>query len=550
MKVTMPSICNCKHTAPAFDDGFDKYLELLSTTAKMWLTEHPSGLFTTKASENDLFALYLRNIKVEVRQTYNCNACRHFVNRFGGLVVIDELTGKTFSPFWTAPATSVPVTLRKAFQALAQKVAKSPVTGVFYPATSVIGEPFTGTWKHLSCRFPAAYIKSLPESRLQTNEQIASGKKEDFRILKESRKAYSLKTVRQAVTLLRTDSLNRSEKFIDIAKWFEEIQDTSFEGTAGNNMLWCRVVKAPKGFCHIKSSMIGTLLDDLEAGLPLEVVKRKFAEKTQGDVYMRPQALPDAGNVKRAEQIFEKLGLEEALHRRYATLDECEVLWKSFVPKSKQPSSGIFASVPVKQKVEQTPLKDRTPIVMTWEKFTRTVLPTAEKIQLMVPGGQASFGAYVTAENPFAPPLLQWDSEKSRNQTSWYVYHMGSLATNWNLQPYMLVNVLGISPGPHMWEASKVNGDFSRHAKGALLILEGARDLRAADCGLAIFPETLRGDLHEVRSTIEAYSRKGTLGQPFDQHAAGLLLSDKNAVAELHVTSGGVQQTYKIDRWD
>ncbi len=56
---------------------------------------------------------------------------------------------------------------------------------------------------------------------------------------------------------------------------------------------------------------------------------------------------------------------------------------------------------------------------MTWEKFARTVLPDAETIELYVPAEAAPYVAMVTAANPQAPPILQWDRAERRNPVSW-----------------------------------------------------------------------------------------------------------------------------------
>ena len=64
------------------------------------------------------------------------------------------------------------------------------------------------------------------------------------------------------------------------------------------------------------------------------------------------------------------------------------------------------------------------PVTLTWEKFVRTVLPTAARIEAQTPATPERFVALVTASDPAAPPILQWDVETNRNPFSWY-YHAG-----------------------------------------------------------------------------------------------------------------------------
>jgi hypothetical protein len=65
--------------------------------------------------------------------------------------------------------------------------------------------------------------------------------------------------------------------------------------------------------------------------------------------------------------------------------------------------------------------------------------------------------------------------------------------------------------------------------------------------GTGIFPETLKSELHEVRSVIEAHSRQDSITGLADATACGI-----NAVgATVRVTAqSGITNTYKIDRLD
>ena len=65
-------------------------------------------------------------------------------------------------------------------------------------------------------------------------------------------------------------------------------------------------------------------------------------------------------------------------------------------------------------------------VTITWEKFRRTVLGSARKIEFYVPGKEECYTAILTAEDQEAPPIILWDTEENRNPFSWYVYSGGS----------------------------------------------------------------------------------------------------------------------------
>jgi hypothetical protein len=356
--------------------------------------------------------------------------------------------------------------------------------------------------------------------------------------------------VKQALNLLETDSLYRSEKCLGVARWFYDlhIKRSSAENSrAKENMVWYAVATAPVGYCHIKSTMIGTLLDDIVAVLPFETISRKFAEKMHPLQYQRPQAAPPSGNITRAEDIVEKLGIRKSLDRRFARVEELEKIWTPKEKKEQASGSGVFSHlIPKDSKKADIPDMNIPAITMTWRKFSETVLPKAESIEYYAPAHSECYSAITTAADMEAPPILQWDKEDRRNPFSWYLYNGGSSYHDWNLHTGYC-KVTGICLQPSMW----YGGNNSHISEGVFLILEGAKDTRYKTAGNALFPETLKSELREIRSTIEAYSKDAVLGGYDDSSACGIRLGSKYpSDIMLRVTTSTGAATYKIDRWD
>jgi hypothetical protein len=76
--------------------------------------------------------------------------------------------------------------------------------------------------------------------------------------------------------------------------------------------------------------------------------------------------------------------------------------------------------------------------------------------------------------------------------------------------------------------------------------LNGAHETKTG--GLALFPGTLKSELHGIRSVVEAYSREGTLGNQDGEHVVSLGVNARSL--ELRVTTKLGIQLVKIDRWD
>ena len=104
--------------------------------------------------------------------------------------------------------------------------------------------------------------------------------------------------------------------------------------------------------------------------------------------------------------------------------------------------------------------------------------------------------------------------------------------------------VVAVSLRPSQWQDG-----FCHHHKGALFVLPNCVD--SNDAGNALFPETIRSEMHGARSVIEAYSRKATLSGREQASACGLLFDGKDAPVLVRALGPGrVWTTYKIDRWD
>lgn len=528
------------------NDGWEKLLSDIQESfndALDAMTGRPEAIFTTLASEIDLFDIFLKNLPEEARQHYNCNACRHFVNTYGHLATIDD-RGDLHPLMWQY----APSFFERATDELYNAVKRSKATGMFFTSSKVLGTPKTGVWTHMSVAIPA-HLRY--KNRLKTADQRMAEKREDFKMLMHALNKYDLETIKTAVNLLNSDTLYRSEKIAGIADWFLRVAQTadSLRGktmtyAAYNNRVWKYVAEAPEGFCHISSSMIGTLLDDIQDGYTLETVKRKFDEKMNPLKYQRPKTAPGYQNVLRAEKIVEELGLRESLKRRFARLDEIETIWKPAIEPPAKTPTGVFAGIKTKEQLaKKTNDIQPSEMVMTWEKFVRTVLPVARKIEVILQSGRSNFAAMVTAVDPNANPIIQWDTEEHRNPVSWYLYNGGSYASTWNMC-IAPATVTGIALQPNMWQPG-----YEHHGAGALFILEDCKDGNNKSSGL--FPEILRSELREVRHTIEAYSNANELGGYDEASACGILIQSGFKIPVwLRVTTDVGVRNYKLDRWD
>lgn len=501
-------------------------------------------LFTTNAT--GLWEAYLASAPPETRQSRNCNCCRSFIEKFGGLVTISE-SGEIESAVWPKHA---PPQYADAAHILRRVVGFSHVTGVFRAKEKTWGTPVTGPWSHMAIVPPKSILST---SRLETPHQEMAAKLEEFRMLQRSLQEFPIHFVQTAHAYLTNGSLYRSEKCEGVAKWLLDLHEKLEEQKHGasrirNNLVWRAVAKAPPGYCHVRSGMIGTLLEDIAAGLPFEDIKRKWADKMDPTQYMRPTAPPSAGNIAQAEKIVGTLRSEGALARRFAKLTDVEKLWSPRASTHLQGrqvgmTSTTFGHLKPRELVATPILSNAPATILTWSKFASTVLPHAEQIEYLVPSDRKAYTAHVTAVNPDAPNILQWD-----NPVSHYVYSDGSYPGHWNLTAGQYHKVTAVVLRPWMWSNPE---RFAHFGEGVCFVLDGCRDTGHVRSG-GMFPEQMKSEYHSVRKTLEAHFSTAPIIGLREAEVCGVSLVNGSPFWGLtfRVTARGVRTLYKLDRWD
>lgn len=556
------------------DSDYSAFLAHVKSTFKKAVADQDARLFYVSfdpadapgPTEDDedaplaLFDHYLAHIHPSQRQVHTCSTCRSFMKRYGGLVTVSK-KGRIKSALWDEEGYEGPY--EDAICGLRQEVESAHIKGVFLTKEIKLGYETTGgayfsepEWSHLSVSVPRHLIF---QSSLLSAKQKMAAKREDYKNMVRALTEFSIDTVNQAVALLESNALYRADAVLGPAKFLQEVL---LERAGVNNrqyranLLWKRVASAPDGFLHPNSSMIGTLLDDIQKGLKFDAVKARFAEKMAPTQYMRPQVAPKAGNIQQAETIIAKLNAAGALERRFARLEDIQTIWHPQRQVSKRSSAdegGVFSHLQSKGaalSANLEPMRGMQPSVMTWSLFRSKVLPKALRIQVYTqPHGL--YGAYTTAAYEDAEPIIQWDNTERRNPVAWYVYHAGSSAHQWGLAANAWIDVSAMSLQPHQWfEEEK----YMHHGEGVLLVLPNCRDSQYKRAGNALFPQCLRSELHGVRATIEAYSQTAVLsGADEPNLACGIKFNKDNNLRGILFRvqkNDGTVMSYALDRWE
>jgi len=593
MEPSLPISTSTPPSAPAVLPDLDYDNLLLAVRERFHLALHMASagssgnaggpLFTTDA-DNDglvdqagvrgtLYDLFLSRLPVAEQGYHACRTCRRFVETYGGLVTLDA-SGRTHPVLWGTPESVMPLAgdvghYAAAVKALHRVVSAARVTGVFLSTEATWGHARTtdtrgNTWPHMAVDVPKS--ARFTETPLLSAHQAMAAKKEDHGMLCRALVDFSPAVVNQAVTLLSSETLYRSEKVLGVARWLQELHDARTDVRSAkirDNLAWLAVATAPPGFAHVRSTMIGTLLEDLAAGLPFEDVSRKFASKMHPLQYQRPTAPPSAGNIAAAEVVIAALRSAGALERRFSRVEELETIWTPRPPRATSTRAakegGVFAHLAPKTvpAAPANPLAGTPPTTSTFDKFCRTVLPDAASIEYQVEPVRAYYCATTCAVHPEAPAVLQWDREQDsegnpvrRNTHSQYVYHGGNLPADWNLASGWCP-VTAVSLAPWMWPGCPPS---DHHGKGVLFVLAGCRDMTHR-VGGGMFVEQMKSEYHGVRATLEAYIRNAPIAGGEEASACGIRFSAGTSTARWTnrfrvTTTSGATVVYHLDRWD
>jgi hypothetical protein len=547
------------------DDGYADLEKLVRAR----VAAQSGPVFYTDVDPDQLWAAYLNGIaagtedgevQAKKRQHYNCNCCKRFIQRYGSLVTVEK--GGFIEPLlWTGNAPGDwPEFFRTAILAMRKLLLASRINGVVVNTEEVWGTPVTGAWTHLAAKTNPDYRQDLTPEDSALREAVL---KEDHGVLSRGLAEYNKDVAVQAVRVLNADALTRSEKGLAVAQWFlklheqlENVQQHHRRSDLKRNLVWLAVATAPVGFSHVKNTMVGTLMDDIKAGLDFNDVKARWGKKLHPLRYQRAQAAPTDGQLDSAERLITKLGVQRALARRAARLEEVRVkLWEPAVVlvMEEEGTGGVFdhlrRSGAGKGKVKSIEIP---PVEISWEKFSAKVLPTALSMEVLIKVGGQPFYGLATATDPDAPPIYQWDGLEGcpRNPVSWYFWHGGSYAQHWALTPGTRVKVNAVFLPPHQWDRPE---QFRTHSMGAFFALDGAVEQKTPK--MCLFPDHLKSSLYAARSVIEAYSQSGTITGTKEGTANGLALmkneGDRVSMpVTVYVTDAGGSAGYIINRWE
>lgn len=376
-------------------------------------------LFTTNIDKEQIWGKYLASfpegsnpIHIE-RTEHDCSACKSFIRQYGNIVALKD---NQIVSIWDI---EIGGHYQVVADALSEMVKSGGIENVFLNDFPKLGTDFNHgenedgsvtKWHHFFLTLPLQHV-------LKSKDSIGT-KLSDYRaskdVFKRSLEEISMDAVDTVLELINQNSLYRGEEHKGIVETLQRLKKEydKLPEDQRDNHCWATAARMG-GAAKIRNTVIGTLLSDISDGVDLDRAVRTFESKVAPANYKRPNALITKRMIEDAQEKIKELGFEESLARRYAEMDDITINNVLFANRDVKKAMNVFDEL--KESVPEDLKKLSKVEEVSIEDFVSSILPTAEKIEVLFEGKHLNnMVSLIAPENDGSPSMFKW-----RNGFSW-----------------------------------------------------------------------------------------------------------------------------------
>ncbi len=372
------------------------------------------------AVENDrdlLWEVYLdafvdgTNPVYRERTEHDCNTCKSFVRRLGGVVSIND--GEIMS-VWDVQIGS-PV-YDEVAATMARWVRELSIDRVFRSSEASYGTSKTRSldeagelqiWHHFAGCVHAHHRCEQPGEEIGRYHNA-------FGVLHRGLVELEREALEGIIDMIEADAtaiyrgaehLQSLKDFLDLKRQFGELVDER----ARELFVWEHVAHRAALF---RNTVIGTLIQDLSEGRKLEAALRAFEQKVAPSNYKRPKALISRVMIERAMDKIDALGLRPSLERRHARIEDVSVNDILFVDRTSRALMRDALMDALMSQVVERPVDESRAEPIAIKEFMQRVVPQCESMELRVEGRHMQNFVSLTAPvHPGEPRLFSWGND-------------------------------------------------------------------------------------------------------------------------------------------
>ena len=371
-------------------------------------------LFVTDCTGDELYAQYLAafpegtNPRYRERTEHDCSNCRGFLRHFGGVPAIDPGT-LDVQTVWDGSVLPFPYDVVAA--RLREFVATQGVRGLFrvsQPSFSVQKTVMAGERGFL--RYD--HLHGMARARFVARDGEQAGVHEtSVQVLRDGLERLEAGALDTVLELIKAKQLYRGDEHRRKVERFKAVQERYRALTGELQQRFVMVTALDLDASRFKNSVIGTLVEDLSAGVDLEQAVRTFEARVAPQNYQRTSQVISPRMVEDAMKTIKALGLN--VSRRMARLEDVSVnnvLWVDTTarPLMKDGLAGILAGA-VQVRAPKVTGKNVAEIGV--DSFLADVLPGAQSMKLLVePALSGHFVTLPTAAEEGGRLPFKWDN--------------------------------------------------------------------------------------------------------------------------------------------
>lgn len=387
------------------------------------LQQHP--LVQMDVTKDDIWQWYLisfpegTNPRLRERTEHDCNTCKSFMRRAGGLAAIINGEIKTL---WDI---QVGGQYQAVVDALAEYVKSCSIRNAFRSDEPVVGQLVSRElmedkslrqWNHFHLNLPRTVVRSKDQIGPELSEFQSS-----YSVFIRALEEITVEALDTVLELISQNSLYRGEEKKRLVEVFRQMKLEFLELNdvrSRSIYAWSQVLNLERNWAtRARSDVIGTLLVDLSENVDLDTAVRSYESKVAPASYKRPTAVITPRMKEAAKKAVEELGLMPALERRYARVEDLQIENLLYVDRNvrRKINGDVFDDL----ELASAPLKNLDKIEeVSVDKFVSDILPTAKSIEVLVENRHS--GNLVSLIAPYdltAPHLFKWPNPFSWSYT-------------------------------------------------------------------------------------------------------------------------------------
>jgi len=340
---------------------------------------------------------------------YDCNCCKSFIKTLGNAVTISN--NKLIS-IWDI---EVGGQYQPVVDALSKLIKSKTIKDTFLHFQNECGQNFTNEitdngsiikWQHFHFKLPDKFVST-------DREPILSNSRTNKEVFKKGLEVITLQSIETVLELIEQKTIYRGDEFkpaVEQLLKYKKKYDSIIKEEQ-DNFCWSESAKIGR-LSRIANSLIGTLLLDISEDVFLDVAVIKYEKKAAPENYKRTTAIVTKGMIKKAKEEIIKLGFENSLERRFATVNDITIDDILFADRTTKQEMGVFDDL-----IKEAPLnvKNLNKVEeVNIETFIDTILPKADGLEIMFQENHtANLMSLIAPQNNNSKKMFKWDNNFS-----------------------------------------------------------------------------------------------------------------------------------------